>query len=371
MRIGIEGKVLSPAAAGIGRYCLNLLRSLAALGAADAEFVLFTGPQTARDLAAELAEHWREQRSPLRSSVLRSLITLPRGIRRHGLDVFHGLDHVGLPWFGGRGRCVVTVHDIMPLEHPEWFRLRHRWVVRLALRRVLRRAEAIIVPSDCVRRDIVRRGLAGEARIVVIPEGCERRFNAVPDPNAMERVAGKYRLPKRYVLFVGTLDPRKNLARLLGALARVEESGLSLVVAGAPGWRADEIQARANGLGLAERVRFTGFVDEQDLPQLYRGAQLFAFPSLYEGFGLPLLEAMACGVPVVASNVSAMPEVAGDAALLVDPRSEEQLAEAISRVAVDDALRGRMRERGARRAAEFTWEQAARRTMEIYRRVAT
>ncbi len=184
-------------------------------------------------------------------------------------------------------------------------------------------------------------------------------------------MAARYGLPPRYVLAVGTLEPRKNLTTLLAAFARLRRNGevdadLRLVLAGARGWLEEPIFATVRSLGLEDAVRFTGFVDDDDLPAVYSGAALFVFPSLHEGFGLPLLEAMACGVPVVTSNVSSMPEVAGDAATLVDPRDGEGLAAAIGRLLRDEALRDRLREAGIARARQFSWEATARRTLDAY-----
>ena len=372
MRVGIEGKVLSPHAGGIGRYAVALLTSLLRLRRSldrQAEFVVFTGPQTSRAVMERLAGECRECYSGVRSSLVRCLISLPSGIARERIDVFHGLDHVGIPLIHRRGRCLVTVHDVIPLIHPEWFSPKHRWVVRAAIGRVLRRADLVIVPSESVRGDVLERMPHGDDRVVVVPEGCEERFGPEQDPEESRRIRSKYRLPASYVLAVGRIEPRKNLSVLVQAFARLDRPDLTLVLAGAPGWRSREVFDTAAESGLGDRVRFTGFVDDRDLPELYRGAALFAFPSLCEGFGLPVLEAMGCGTPVMASNASSIPEVAGDAALLVDPRSPDELADSMRRVLDDEDLRRTLREKGLRRAAGSSWETAARRTLDLYARV--
>ena len=180
----------------------------------------------------------------------------------------------------------------------------------------------------------------------------------------------RYRLPTRYLLFVGTLEPRKNLTALLHAYAMLRaewhDEDLKLVVAGRTGWLYQDIFATVKSLGLEEEVIFTGFVDDEDLPHLYWGAQLFVFPSLYEGFGLPILEAMASGVPVVTSNTASMPEVAGDAAMLVDPHDSKAIAEGMGKVLYQGRLRDVLIEKGLARARHFTWESVARRTLELY-----
>ena len=374
MRIGLDGKILTLRAGGTGRYAINLTRAMLAEAAArrpDLEFVVFTGPQTSRAVMEEFRGRCEECFLGAKSSVIRSLTLVPAALRRLRVDVFHGMDHVGIPLVGRSGKYVVTVHDVIPLILPETFTPRHRLVVRLALARVRRKADLVVVPSHAVKRDVVRRVGLPEARVVVTPEGCEPRFRPVRSETALRDVAARYGLPPRYVLAVGTLEPRKNLTTLLQVFARLRREGgvdpeLHLVLAGARGWLDEPIFRTVRSLGLEDAVRFPGFIDDDDLPAVYSRAALFAFPSLYEGFGLPLLEAMACGVPVVTSNISSMPEVAGDAAVLVDPRDADGLAAAIARVLRDEALRERLRAAGIARAREFSWEATARRTLDAY-----
>ena len=374
MRIGLDGKILTLRAGGTGRYAINLTRAMLAEAGAhrpDLEFVVLTGPQTSREVMEEFRGRCEECFLGAKSSVIRSLTLVPAALRRLRVDIFHGMDHVGIPLVGRNGKYVVTVHDVIPLILPETFTPRHRLVVRLALARVRRKADLVIVPSHAVKRDVVRRVGLPENRVVVTHEGCEPRFRPVLSAAARRDVATRYGLPPRYVLAVGTLEPRKNLTTLLEAFARLRRDGevdadLRLVLAGARGWLDEPIFATVRSLGLEDAVRFTGFVDDADLPAVYSGAALFVFPSLHEGFGLPLLEAMACGVPVVTSNISSMPEVAGDAAVLVDPRDEQGLAAAIARLLRDEALRDRLREAGIARARQFSWEATARRTLDAY-----
>ena len=378
MRIGLDGKVLTLRAGGIGRYAINLTRAMLVEAAArrrDLEFTILTGPQTSRSVMEELRGLCTERPLGAKSSLLRSLAHVPLALRRMQIDVFHGMDHVGIPFIGRTGKCVVTVHDVIPLVLPRTFTFRHRLVVRTALAHVRRRADLIIVPSQAVRRDVVQHLGVPEGRVAVTPHGCEARFSPEADDAASGAVRARYGLPARYVLAVGTLEPRKNLTTLLRAFARLQGAAgfdrqVGLVLAGARGWLDDPVFRTVQALGLEAAVRIPGFIDDDDLPAVYRGAELVVFPSLYEGFGLPLLEAMACGVPVVAADTSALPEVAGGAAMLVDPLDVEGMAQAMARVLGDEALRGRLRDAGIARAAQFSWETAARRTLDAYASLA-
>jgi len=375
LRIGIDAKVLMSRTSGIGRYAINLVRSLLmALPERHhaIEIVLFTGPQTSRSVLETFSGPYHEHFCAARSSLLRSLFSLPRGIVQQSVNVFHGLDHVGLPLFFKRGAYVITVHDVIPLLFPQLFTVKHRCVVRAGFARVAKQADMVIVPSSAVQHDVQQQLRIDEDRVVVIPEGCEPRFRPLTDPEPLHRVRTKYGLPPLYMLCLSTLEPRKNIPTLLHAFARLRptlhgEPALHLVVAGARGWREQAIFQTVKSLGLERAVCFPGFIDDEDLPALYGGALLFVFPSLYEGFGLPVLEAMGCGVPVIASNTSALPEVAGEAALLVDPGDVEGMAAAMAAVVDSASLREHLRQKGFVRAQSFSWETTARKTLDLYR----
>ncbi len=374
MRIGIEAKVLTSRPSGIGRYAINLVRSLLkTLPEEDHTFeiVLFTGPQTARSVLDTLTGSYREHFCAMQSSLLRSLFSLPYGIVQHKINVFHGLDHVGLPLFVKHGIYVITVHDVIPLLFPQLFTLKHRLIVRAGLARVAQQADMVIVPSYAVQQDVQQYLHIDADRVVVIPEGCEPRFRPLTQPEYLRSVRTKYGLPPLYILCLGTLEPRKNITTLLHAFARFRstlhgEPVLHLVVAGARGWREQAIFQTVQRLGLEQAVRFPGFIDDEDLPAVYGGALCFVFPSLYEGFGLPILVAMGCGTPVITSNVAAIPEVAGDAALLIDPQDVEGIAAAMSVLVHNDTLRERLRQKGFVQAQQFSWETTAQKTLDLY-----
>jgi glycosyltransferase involved in cell wall biosynthesis len=285
-----------------------------------------------------------------------------------GVDLFHATDHL-LPYFR-RIKSVFTLHELIFLFYPEAHKPLNRWFLTLMMPRFLRAADAVIAASECTKRDAIRFYGIPEEKITVIYEGVNPRFRPA-DPEAIAAVRARYSLPERFILYVGTIEPRKNLTALLEAYAIIQARNTqhAILFVGKRGWLYEGFFRRLRELGLEDRVIFTGYVPDEDLPAIYSAADLFVFPSLYEGFGLPVLEAMACGTPVVCSNTSSLPEVAGDAAILVDPTDVRALAAAMERALTDEHLRAEIRARGLGRAGHFTWEKAARGTLEVYLRV--
>jgi len=267
-------------------------------------------------------------------------------------------------------KTVFTLHDLIFRFYPEMHKPLNRWFLTLMMPRFLQAADAVVAVSECTKRDAVKTYGLDETKIKVIYEGVNPRFRR-SSPDDTSAVRRKYGLPERYVLSVGMIEPRKNLTSLLEAyvLLRNEDSQLKLVIVGKRGWLYEGFFRRLRELGLEDEVIFPGFVADEDLPASYSAADLFAFPSLYEGFGLPVLEAMACGTPVICSNTSSLPEVAGDAALLVDPNSVEALTRAIIDVLENKELRDELRAKGPRQAAKFSWEATARETLAVYESV--
>jgi len=285
-----------------------------------------------------------------------------------GVDLFHATEHL-LPRFS-KVRTVFTLHDLIFLFHPETHKPMNRWFLTLMMPRFLRAADAVIAVSECTKRDAIRFYGIPEEKITVIYEGVNPRFRPA-SPEAIRAVREKYGLPERFILYVGTIEPRKNLTTLLEAFHYLLGGhDLRLVIVGKKGWLYEGFFRCLRDLGLEDRLIFTGYVPDEDLPAIYSAADLFVFPSLYEGFGLPVLEAMACGTPVVCSNTSSLPEVAGDAALLVDPTDVRALARVMERVLTDETLRASLRVKGIERARRFSWEDAAQKTLEVYQRVA-
>ncbi len=267
-----------------------------------------------------------------------------------------------------RTRTVVTVHDLGYLRFPEAHTRAQRLYLRLSTVWSARVADRVIAISGATRDDLVAEAGIAPEKIRVVYHGVAPHFRPVEDQEALAAVRARYSIAAPYVLYVGTVQPRKNLVRLIEAFAATaggQADAPELVIAGKRGWLTEAIERRTVELGLAGRVRFTGYVADADLPALISGAQAFALPSLYEGFGMPVLEAMACGTPVLAANSSALPEVAGDAALLVDPASVPAIGAGLARLLAEADLRATLRERGLRRAAEFTWDTSAEQTLNI------
>ncbi len=263
---------------------------------------------------------------------------------------------------------VVTIHDVGYRAFPKTHTARRRLELELTTRWSLRAARHVITISHATKRDLINWYGADPNRITVTHLGCSSIFAPPADPRVVAAVTAHYGLDQRpYLLYIGTVQPRKNLSRVIDALALTIAAGydLDLVIAGKRGWLSEPIERRAGELGIANRVHFTGFVADADLPALLAGALAFVFPSLYEGFGMPVVEAMACGTPVITSTSSSLPEIAGDAALLVDPLDTNAIAAAIMRLSDDQDLRATLRQRGLARAHLFNWETCARQTLAV------
>jgi alpha-1,3-rhamnosyl/mannosyltransferase len=287
-----------------------------------------------------------------------------RAARRSGAQLVHL--PTPAPVRAGGLPLIITVHDLMPLRHPELFTRQTRAHTRLYIPFV-RRATRLIVPSQYTRSEVIELLSVPPERVVVVPMARAQRFG----PRAVDReaLAAEFGIDGRYVLVAGTLEPRKNLMTVLRAFRRIAGTvgDVELVIAGGRGWRNESFETELGGAGAASRVRLIGFVSDERLIDLYAGAACFVFPSLAEGFGLPPLEAMACGAPVIVSDRTALPEVVGDAALLVDPQDSEALAAQIVRVLEDASLTTKLREAGVVRARGFTWAATAAATERVYR----
>lgn len=363
MRIGIDIAMLAGRRTGVETYISRLVQAFAR---GDGAHSYFLYSSRAVDLC--VPEAWTVRSGPrgLRTDLWRQA-WLPRQVARDRIDLFHS----PIPAHPLRLGCrlVVTLHDLCWHAVPEGYGLGERLSQRWWLDQAVRRARRLICVSKSTARDVVSLYPRSASKIDVIHEAIDERYLAPPDERCLAALKQRLGIYRPFVLSVGTISPRKNIDRLLdafAALATAHSRPLQLVIAGRAGWRADQIERRRERLGLGNDIVMAGYVDDDDLRALYAGARILVIVSLYEGFGLPVLEAMASGTPVIASERSSLPEVVGDAGMLVDPCDAAQIAEAIRILDTDGMLRGRLIERGRRRVASFSWEETARQTLEVF-----
>lgn len=354
--------------AGLGRYAASLAQALMDLGTPLMAFI--NDPRDGQlkpplDKLPTLTAHLPRKRWRLRAAVsyfggpnLNSIFP--------NVTLYHATEHL-LPVIT-HARSVLTLHDTAYLHFPQYHLLQNRLYLTLMMPRFIRCADAVICVSEATRQDAVRFYNLPAKKLRVIPEGVEPRFTPITNSSTLQSVRERYQLPGRFLLYVGTIEPRKNLSTLLKAYAVLRQSQpeIRLVIAGGKGWLYESFFAELRALGLERQVQLLGYVPDEDLPALLNCAAGFAYPSVFEGFGLPPLEAMACGTPVIVSNASSLPEVVGDAGLLLPPTDVQAWVEALRRVLNDNAFHAELRARGLHRAKQFTWEKAARETLKVY-----
>ena len=380
MHIGIDYTAAAWQGAGIGRYTRELIRAIVAQGDTHRYSLFYAAGGLSSDSAyiADLRQicttHANVRRVPIPLSPRRLTqlwqrlrVPLPIELFTGRLDLLHAPDFVLPPT---RAHTLVTIHDLSFLVHPECAEPSMVRYLTDAVPRGLRRANVILADSQATRNDLARLLAVDPARVELVYPGVEPRFCPLPAATT-EPVRRRLSLPDHFVLFVSTLEPRKNLVRLLEAFAQIvqtDNSNLHLVIAGRRGWLYEDIFAAIDRLQLHARVQLLDYVHDKDLPALYNLAAAFAYPSIYEGFGIPPLEALACGTPTVVADNSSLPEVVADAAVLVSAEDVGSIASGIVRVVSDVALRARLRAVGPAQARKFTWEQAAQRVLACYQR---
>jgi glycosyltransferase involved in cell wall biosynthesis len=361
LTVGVNARVLGkPDPTGVGRYASRLLDGLCTRFADEAEFVLFGLDEAPPSLAdydclrttSEAAPH-----SGLRAHLWEQ-VRFPLALRNYDIDVLHTPAGAPPPT---TVPSVVTIHDISPIVHPEWFSRKYVALYRLLTAHAVRTTDRIVTVSEFARDEILERYPRARGKTVPIHNGVTPRDWDAGTP--VETLAGR-----EFFLFVGAMNPRKNLQTLVESYRQYREQVTAPVALALAGPQRDVFESEE--VPRVDGVQFLGFVPEAQLTWLYRNATAFVFPSLYEGFGLPILEAMSAGTPVVTSDRGAMAEVAGDAAVLVDPERREGVADALERLSTDEELRARLAADGPSRAAEFTWGRTAEETMRVYRAVA-
>jgi alpha-1,3-rhamnosyl/mannosyltransferase len=370
MRIALDLRTATDHFPGIGRYAKNLAKAMVPLlGEGDQVLVICQpGQSVLPDSRESTGERGVVATVPSSPFSLSQQWAVPAALRRYRASLYHSLYYL-MP-YGPGVPTVVTIHDLIPLLLPHHVPPATRILFRVFFPMALRTASHVVVISEATRRDLLARyRLPGES-VTVISLGVEPAFRAQP-PEAVRALCARLNLPDRYVLYVGSNKPHKNLVRLVEAWARMQPRSFPLVIAGSWSEAYPEVRPRIEELGLRNAVRLVGPVREEDLPALYSGALLFTFPSEYEGFGLPVLEAMACGVPVIAAHVSSLLEVAGDAAVFVDPQDPDALARSMDELLGNEGLRKHLAEKGLERARGFSWERCAAATLRVYERAHT
>lgn len=369
MRIGIDGRYIEDHFPGIGRYTYNLINKMPEV-APDADFVIFHDPRllNTRYDVEDLARHPNLQlvSVDVPTLSLKEQYRLPSLAKSLSLDLLHSPYYIKPYWLPCPS--VVGIHDLIPMIYPQ--HLPHRWtawIFRAAASLAVRRASHVITLSESTKADLVRLSGTSPENITVTYLAADERFRPL-ERKECNSVLHRYGLPRKFILYLGINKPHKNLVFLLQVFSQVETE-VKLVLAGKEDPRYPQARQEAERLNLGERVVFLGEVADNDLPMLYNGAELFVFPSLYEGFGLPVLEAMACGTPVICSSTSSLPEIVGDAPLTLDPLDRDAWVAALAELLEKAALRAEMRTKGLRRAQTFSWEDTARRTWLVYQRI--
>jgi glycosyltransferase involved in cell wall biosynthesis len=362
---------------GIGRLVRDLITALA-IEDSVTPYRLFVAGASRSQLPPPPGPNFTWHPIPLSAEWMarlwqRAHLPLPVNWLTGRIDLYHATDFV-LPPVGSSVKTILTVHDLSFVRVPETAAPNLRAYLNVVVPRSVQAADHIIADSQATRDDLCALYGTSPDKITVLLSGVDPRFDRVTDEAVLTAVRARYEIGTQpYIFCIGTVQPRKNYSRVIQALAQLRTEGhdLQLVIAGGKGWLEDEMYHTLQATHMQEHVHLIGFARDEDLPALYSGAALTAFPSLYEGFGLPILESMACGTPVVTANVSSLPEVAGDAALLINPYDVQALTHSIRRLITDETLRSTLTQRGYEQVKQFTWAKAARQLRAIYQRVLT
>lgn len=374
MNISIDIRTTSKPLSGVGYYVFHLIHEFQALDSQN-RYLLISNKGESDDwkIEGENFENFRTRISNENHWLgdIWENTFLPYYLKKKKVDVFHGPAFL-IPLRKNGVRTVVTIPDIVSYILPETIPFKYAAYMRFLIRQVAKRADRIITISHSTKNDLVSRLDVPEDRIRVVHVAASDIFRRVEDRGRIDEVKSRYGIRKPFMLFVGNLEPRKNLIRLAEAFARANERmgrAFQLVICGKEGWLYRNILKTLKEYNTDGDIALTRYVSREDLVHLYCGAECFLFPTLYEGFGLPVVEAMRCGTPVITSNISSLPEIMGDAGILIDPESVEEIAEAIGRIAQDDGLKKELRERGLLQAQKFSWKTTALETLKVYREV--
>jgi glycosyltransferase involved in cell wall biosynthesis len=377
MRIGIDARVIRKYP-GLGRVCYNLIKEIAIIDKRN-EYIIFGKHPSLNFLEGHRNFRYTDIDFPVLSA--RTLFLLQRIIKREGVELFYSPFQVTTIF----PPCpmVITVHDMMDLFYPDAFS-HHPFYINYALRtyfrfvipKSIRNATMITSVSESTKRDILKYFHVPEDKVEVIHNGVEEKFSPVKDEHLLTMVKEKYNLPDRFVLYLGSTKPYKNLDGTLEAFSKLKKKNINsnnhiyLVIGGLRHFSSSDLEKKLRELGIENDFLNIGYISEEDLPSVYSRAEVFLFPSIWEGFGLPALEAMACGTPVVTSNTSSLPEVVGEAGIMVDPKDTTSIAEALYRILNNRAIRKELSGKGIKEAKKFSWRMAAEKLLKVFSAVA-
>ena len=370
MKIAINTLGPSKLKAGIGNYVVNLVHELARIDGRN-EYLILANEDN--------AQHFRFRNknfttfvlpSYTKNRVLRILweqIRLPKFLKKHNVNILHSPGFVAP--LRKTTKSVVTVHDMTFFSHPEHHTRWKQMYFRRMIPKSVEKADAVIADSENTKQEIIRYLKTDKNKITTVHLGVGKHFKTGDKKPAQQFLRKKYHIKHNFILFVGTIEPRKNLTRLVEAFLYVKNKGLKLVIVGEKGWKMDSFFKMIDELELKEEVIFTGYVQDTDLVRFYQAAEIFVYPSLYEGFGIPVIEAMACGCPVLTSNISSLKEIAERSAILVNPTYTKAITKAIQKLLKDSPQKRALIHEGIIRAQHLTWEKTAKKTLEVYQKV--
>lgn len=371
MRIAIDAHSVGTGLGGNESYATNLIEALAEIDSQN-DYTIYVTRAAARERFENRWANFSVRSTLPHTPLIRIPLSLSRELRRNPVDVLH-VQFTAPPF----APCpvVVSIHDLSFEHFPQTFKHRSRVQLRMTVRKSARDADQILTLSEFVRSDVITTYGINSEKVTAIPLAAPVNFVPVEDQEELQRIRQKYGIEGDYILTVGAIQPRKNLPRLLEAYSFLRRSQPNvklpkLVLVGKLAWLFDDTLRAIKALGLTDSVTLTGYVPEEDLPALYSGTKCFVYPSYFEGFGLPPLEAMKCGAPTITGNRASLPEVVGNAAILVDPFSIDEIASAILRVVTDSDLRESLRAAGLERAKLFHWRDTARKTLAVYEKAA-
>ena len=373
MHIAVESQSLLQLRTGVEHYLYHLLEGFSKLDLDDTATSFYFSAKGHKHLLPFAGDKVKEHRLAFPPGRVISLLWKLFGYPHlecflPDADLFHFPNYVIKP-VGKKSKTVLTVHDLAFERMPETLEQKNLEFLRKFVPPGVERADRIIAVSEFTRSELIHYYPAAEGKTEVVHHGVDQEFARPISAEEMDTARKKYSLPENYILAVGTIEPRKNIQGLLKACRILfdKHSDIDLVLCGSKGWKCDELVNEIMGGNLSKRIRWTGYVDQQELPALYSGARLFVYPSLYEGFGLPCLEAMAAGVPVVSSGTTSVLEVVGDTAIKIEPENPESIADGILRLLSDQTLAGNLVQQAKTRATRFTWQSTARQTLQIYK----